>query len=796
MKRLLLTLTALLTFFGAQSQVIYSEDFDGIGGPTAGGAGTYTFPPGFLLRNVDNATPATNVSYVNEAWERREDFSFNVSDSAAFSTSWTTPASTVNDWMWTPLVGPIPTNTVLRWNAVTYDAAYRDGYEVRIMVAASGPPTGGTGAIGNQITNSTVVYSTGAENTTWTAREVPLSAYAGQSIYIGFRNNSTDKFLLLIDDIQVVQIVNNDLRVVSGTVSHGEYTKAPATNLTTTQNIQLQGTIQNSGVMAATNARLACDVIIDGVYSSTVQSAATASMASGATEVKTIAYTPTADGDYDFRFYPMMDVADQQTNNDTIYDPIGLVVDPTEMRRDDGIGTGSLGIGAGVTGYIGQTFNFETAVNIASVKTTFARGYTNRRLATVVYATDGAGVPTTFVATTDTLLYIDDSARTYTLPMNGGTLNLAAGKYAFLQVEFDSTLAVVNTMNIFRNNTVFVQWPTSPFGAAFAPVESFGASFARTFMIAPQFDMCVGETGGSVTNTTQAGCGMNDGSAEVTLDAGYTITWEDNTTNPIHTSLGAGFHTFTMENEYCTMVDSVEITNPNAPTATATNIENADCFGDEGSADLDIQNGTAPYTVTWSNGDSGIQITDVAGTYSAVIVDDNNCSVTVTGVTITEPTELTAASSGTDETCDACDDGTATITPTGGTAPYAYVWSNGGNTSTITGLAPGTYTVTVTDANGCTTTGSVSVSEFVGLNELANDGIVVYPNPVVDFLALEAKKNNVTGAVLIDASGRMISELTQTNNTFTADMRTLAKGVYQLVISTTEGTLVTSVAKQ
>jgi hypothetical protein len=50
--------------------------------------------------------------------------------------------------------------------------------------------------------------------------------------------------------------------------------------------------------------------------------------------------------------------------------------------------------------------------------------------------------------------------------------------------------------------------------------------------------------------------------------------------------------------------------------------------------------------------------------------------------------------------------------------------------------------------------------------------------------------------MLIDASGRMICELTQTNNTFTADMRLLAKGVYQLVIATTEGTVVTSVAKQ
>ncbi|HRG89610.1 MAG TPA: hypothetical protein PLW44_11360, partial [Chitinophagales bacterium] len=91
MKRFLqfvLALTVLITPTAQGQTVIFSEDFDGIGGPTAGGAGTYTFPAGWLLRNVDNSAPAAAVSYVNEAWERREDFSFNVTDSAAFCTSW------------------------------------------------------------------------------------------------------------------------------------------------------------------------------------------------------------------------------------------------------------------------------------------------------------------------------------------------------------------------------------------------------------------------------------------------------------------------------------------------------------------------------------------------------------------------------------------------------------------------------------------------------------------------------------------------------------------------------------
>ncbi|HMT35872.1 MAG TPA: hypothetical protein PKC41_08435, partial [Chitinophagaceae bacterium] len=85
MKRSLLSLIVILFTIQANAQVLYLETFDGISGPTAGGAGTYTFPPAMLLRNVDNLTPNPAVSYVNAAWSRREDFNFNVADSCAFS---------------------------------------------------------------------------------------------------------------------------------------------------------------------------------------------------------------------------------------------------------------------------------------------------------------------------------------------------------------------------------------------------------------------------------------------------------------------------------------------------------------------------------------------------------------------------------------------------------------------------------------------------------------------------------------------------------------------------------------
>ena len=188
-KRLLFALFVSLSIF-SYSQVFFKETFDDISGSTAGGAGTYKFPPGWLLRNVDNKTPAANVAYVNEAWERREDFQNNVQDSVAFSTSWYTVASQADDWMWTPKITVPATegDVKLKWNAKSYDPEFKEGYEVRMMVDPT-EPTGGPGVIGNQLTSSVQLFSIPAENNVWTERTLSLNDYKNKTFRIAFRNN-------------------------------------------------------------------------------------------------------------------------------------------------------------------------------------------------------------------------------------------------------------------------------------------------------------------------------------------------------------------------------------------------------------------------------------------------------------------------------------------------------------------------------------------------------------------------------------------------------------------------------
>jgi hypothetical protein len=180
-----------------RSQVFFTQTFDNVGGSTAGGPGTYLFPPDFFLRNVDNRLPDQGVGVIDDAWERLDDIP---DDSVALSTSWYDPIGAANDFMWTPAIPLSGNNITLTWNAIVYDPVFRDGYEVRIMTV---PPTGGTGVIGNQLTNSTLLLTVPEEDSNWIARSLDLNAYTGQTVYIGFRNNSVDKYVLAIDDIVV-----------------------------------------------------------------------------------------------------------------------------------------------------------------------------------------------------------------------------------------------------------------------------------------------------------------------------------------------------------------------------------------------------------------------------------------------------------------------------------------------------------------------------------------------------------------------------------------------------------------
>ncbi len=239
------------------------------------------------------------------------------------------------------------------------------------------------------------------------------------------------------------------------------------------------------------------------------------------------------------------------------------------------------------------------------------------------------------------------------------------------------------------------------------------------------------------TTSTQTTCSGSTGTASVTSVTGgtspYTYSWNTGATTSTINALAAGSYTVTVKDANgCTQTATVVVTTTGAvitPNMTMTAVL---CNGGStGTASVtSVTGGTAPYTYSWNGGQTTTNITgQAAGTYTVTVKDANGCTGTGT-ITITAPPVIAVTTSTTPTTCSGST-GTASInTVTGGTGPYTYSWSTGATTSTINGLAANTYTVTVTDANGCTqtataivaTTGAVITPTATETNVLCNGG--------------------------------------------------------------------------
>lgn len=186
-----------------------------------------------------------------------------------------------------------------------------------------------------------------------------------------------------------------------------------------------------------------------------------------------------------------------------------------------------------------------------------------------------------------------------------------------------------------------------------------------------------------------------------------------NVSNPSVSVAGVYDVIVTDNDNGCTATVQAIVSETTPPTATISSQTNVDCNGQNtGSATVTASGGAGNFSYLWSSG--GMMDTETgltAGMYTVTVTDDDQCTATAT-VTITEPTALTVNASATAVSSAGANDGTATANPMGGAGSYMYMWSNNMTTQTITDLPPATYTVTVTDANGCTAEESVVVSSF------------------------------------------------------------------------------------
>ena len=226
-----------------------------------------------------------------------------------------------------------------------------------------------------------------------------------------------------------------------------------------------------------------------------------------------------------------------------------------------------------------------------------------------------------------------------------------------------------------------------------------------------------------VVDTTGANCGLDDGSACVTVSSGvapFTYAWDDpgTQTTACATGLFSGIYNLMVtDNSGCTATELAVVNDLGAPTLVISAFADASCNnGCDGFATVLITNGLPPYIYTWD--DPNLQTTAsagglCAGTYVVSIIDSNGCTGSISQI-IGEPSAVNVTiSAQTDATCNSDCDGTATGLASGGTGAYTYNWNDPGTQTTqvATGLCAGSYGLTVIDNNGCTATTSVVILE-------------------------------------------------------------------------------------
>lgn len=220
-----------------------------------------------------------------------------------------------------------------------------------------------------------------------------------------------------------------------------------------------------------------------------------------------------------------------------------------------------------------------------------------------------------------------------------------------------------------------------------------------------------------VTGTNNTCGGDSAGTALVSASGGtgsYSYSWN---TTPAQltdsaTGLAAGTYICTItDSNNCVVLDSVTITAPPILVTNSTS-QNISCFGgNSGWCSVTPSGGTPVYTYMWSTGsttpmDSGL----VAGCYIIQVTDGNGCTAIDT-ICLTEPTAIVATGVTSNSTTCGGSNGSVDLTPTGGTQPYTYSWSNSTGNEDLTGVGAGTYSVTITDANSCTMTYTFMISD-------------------------------------------------------------------------------------
>jgi Secretion system C-terminal sorting domain/SprB repeat/HYR domain len=421
--------------------------------------------------------------------------------------------------------------------------------------------------------------------------------------------------------------------------------------------------------------------------------------------------------------------------NVTIAQPTVLVANSsaTAILCNGGNSTVTVNASGGTAPYTG-TGSFSRIAGTYNFIVTDANGCTANTSITIAQPT------AVIVAATASVITCNGGSSTVVVSATGGTapytgtgnFSRTAGTYSFTVTDANGCTGVT-TITIVQPAAIVVTATATPIscngGSSTVTVSATGGTapysgtgtfnvnagtYTYTVMDANECSssttITIAQPAVLVASSSATAILCNGGSSTVTVSAtGGTAPY----TGAGTFSRTAGTYSFTITDaKGCTAVTTITITQPTAlvVSSTATAIS---CNSGSSTVTITAIGGTAPYTGTGT-------FSRTAGTYSFTVTDANGCTA-VTSITIAQPAVLAVTTTVTAATVG--NNGTATANATGGTAPYTYLWAPGGQTTqTASGLAAGTYTVTVTDSKGCIKTATATITATGGCNLVVNAG--------------------------------------------------------------------------
>ena len=399
-------------------------------------------------------------------------------------------------------------------------------------------------------------------------------------------------------------------------------------------------------------------------------------------------------------------------------------------------------------------------------------------------------------ATTDMLTGIDAGEYSVTVTDANGCTATASDEVSEpeeLTSELTATDIHCNGETADITNTV--EGGTTPYTYAWAGGETTqnldGVSAGTYSVTVTDYNGCSATASVEITQPdvlttalTAGAIGCNGGTTTITntVEGGtesYVYHWNDNSNEQNLDNVGAGTYSVTVTDQNgCAAESNVTITEPDELTSLLS-AEPILCNGEMSNITNIVEGGTEPYTYAWSNAADTQNLEGVASdTYGVTVTDANGCSV-VASIEITEPEVLTTSLIAGSVLCNG---GTTDITNTieGGTLPYTIVWSNGDDTQNLTDITEGTYSVSVTDTNGCTAEASVTINEpdELSLSEVAESHVDVSGNGMSDGRVEVAAAGGVE-----DYQYTIDNENYQSSGTFTG----LTAGQYTVVVTDANG---------